>query len=111
MNKYLAVFIGAASEGEKQEITEDQSRKFMTAWADWAQKHSSAIVDMGSPLAPTKRVDDSGTSNVQNKITAYMIVQAASPEDAAHVFSDHPHISLMSGNAVEVMESMPIPNS
>jgi len=115
MNKYLAIFIGAASEGQKQEISQDQGqdqgKAFMEAWSAWAQKHGSAIADPGAPLAKTKRVDGAGISSVQNKLTAFMIVQAASHEEAAKVFSDHPHVSLLPGNAVEVIECPPLPNS
>jgi hypothetical protein len=109
MGKYLAIFIGAATDQQKQEISQDQSREFMTAWATWAQKHSEAIVDPGFPLAATKRVGRNGISSVQNDRTAYMIVEAASHEHAAQLFSDHPHVSLLPGNAVEVMECPPLP--
>jgi len=110
VNRYLAIFIGAASDGQKQEISQDQGRKFMEAWGAWAQKHSGAIVDPGAPLAKTKRVDGTGISSVQNKLTAFMIVQAASHEEAAQIFSDHPHVALLPGNAVEIIECPPLPN-
>lgn len=109
MNKYLAIFIGAASEGQKQEISQDQGRKFMEAWGVWAQKHSGAIVDPGAPLAKTKRVDGAGISSTQNKLTGYMIVQADSHEEAAQIFSDHPHVALLPRNSVEVIECPPLP--
>lgn len=109
MKKYLAIFIGAASDSQKQEISQDQGGKFMEAWRAWAQKHSGAIVDPGAPLAKIKRVDSSGISSAQNKLTAFMIVQATSHEEAAQIFSDHPHVALLPGNAVEVIECPPLP--
>ncbi|MBD9477397.1 YciI family protein [Pseudoxanthomonas sp. PXM02] len=109
MNKYLAIFLGAASDAQKQEISQEQGRKFMEAWGAWTQRHADAIVDPGAPLASTKRVDAAGIASAQNELTAFMIVQARSHEEAAQMFRDHPHVALMAGNAVEVMECPPLP--
>lgn len=110
MNKYLAICIAVASDSQKQEISQDQGTKFIEAWSAWAQNYSGAIVDQGAPLAKTKRVDGAGISNAQNKLTAFMIVQADSHEEAAQIFRNHPHVALLPGNAVEVIECRPLPD-
>jgi hypothetical protein len=38
-----------------------------------------------------------------------MVVEAASAEDAAAMFARHPHVSPRTGNAVDVMEVLPVP--
>ncbi|MDA0185406.1 hypothetical protein OJ997_34185 [Solirubrobacter phytolaccae] len=44
-----------------------------------------------------------------NRLVAWMIVEAESVDDAAGIFADHPHVSLMPGNAVDVMELLAVP--
>ena len=43
-------------------------------------------------------------------MAAYTIVRAASHEAAANVFKDHPHFTMFPGEAIEVMECLPIPD-
>lgn len=40
---------------------------------------------------------------------AYTVVQADSHEAAAKLFENHPHFMIFPGDAVEVMERLPIP--
>ena len=42
-------------------------------------------------------------------MAAYTIVRADSHEAAADVFKDHPHFMMFPGEAIEVMECLPIP--
>ena len=42
-------------------------------------------------------------------MTAYVIVQAENHEEAAQMFEGHPHFTIFPGEAVEVMECLPIP--
>ncbi len=111
MNKYLAIFIGSASEEQKQALSPAQGEHFMQAWAAWAQKHQGAILDPGAPLATTVRVSGAGITPAQNSWTAFMLVQAGTHAAAAQLFVDHPHVALMRGNAVEVVECPPLPAS
>jgi hypothetical protein len=111
MARYLAIFIGAASATQKPAISPEQSQGFMAAWAAWARRHAAAIVDPGTPLAATKRVDVDGIADISNACTAFMIVEAGDHEAAALLFADHPHVALLPGNAVEVMECPPLPGT
>ena len=95
MPRYLALFIGAASDEQKSEgLPEEESARFMDAWAKWAEKHQTAIVDHGAPLGPTKRADAAGITDTKNMLVAYAIVEAASHQDAARIFEENPHITL-----------------
>ena len=38
------------------------------------------------------------------------VVRAESQEAAARLFENHPHFSIFPGDAVEVMECLPVPN-
>lgn len=62
----------------------------------------------GGPLGPTKRLTqtslaESGVTDVVNKLTVFMVVRAASHEEAARLFEGHPHMTIYPCDAVEVM--------
>ncbi|MFF0088082.1 hypothetical protein ACFYR1_52130 [Streptomyces canus] len=110
MGKFLAILNGAADDAEKAEFTEQQRTEFMNAWAAWAQKNEHALVDPGSPLFRKKVVTARGVEDFSDSKTGYAIVEAKSHEDAARLFSDHPHIAVAPGNSIEVLECPPNPS-
>ena len=63
----------------------------------------------GGPLGKTKRVSAQGIADTKNAMTGYVIVQAESHEAAAKMFERHPHFTIFPGEAVEIMECLPIP--
>ncbi len=79
------------------------------AWVEWEARHKKAIVDIGAPLGPTKRINRRGVTSVRNDLTAYAIVRAVSQAAAAKMFEDHPHFMIFPGTGVEVMECLEIP--
>ena len=81
----------------------------MQAWQAWMTSNAASVVDMGGPLGKTKRVSTQGIADVRNDLGGYTIVQAESHEAAAKLFENHPHFTNFPGDAVEVMERMPIP--
>jgi hypothetical protein len=114
MKKYCAIYLGAPDGMEKWKKLDETTRKQreqqgMKAWTDWGAKHKAAIVDMGSPLGKTKRADARGISDTSNLMAAYTIVQAESHEAAAKIFENHPHFTIFPGEAIEIMECLPIP--
>mgnify|MGYP001565565190 FL=1 len=81
----------------------------MEAWMKWTQDNQKSIVDMGTPLGKTKRIDAQGVSDTKNEIGAYTVVEAESHEAAAALFLNHPHFTLFPGDSIEVMECLPMP--
>jgi len=114
MKKYMAVFLGAADKNAAWDKLDEATKKErekagMAAWGKWVTDHKADIVDMGSPLGKTKKIDSSGISDTKNDLAAYTVVQAESYDDAAKMFVNHPHFSVFPGDRVEVMECLPIP--
>lgn len=114
MKTFLAIYTGAAAKLEawnKLDEAERATREAagMKAWMDWGTTHAASIVDQGAPLGKTKRAASDGISDVRNNITGYVIVKAESHDAAAKMFADHPHFSLFPGDAVEIMECLPLP--
>ena len=113
MKNFLAVYIGSATEEEKESTTipQDIINKGMEAWSVWVTKNSNSIVDMGGPLGKTISASKKGISESKNSLVGYVIVQAESHQDAAKMFIDHPHFSIFPGDSVEIMECIDIPGA
>ncbi len=114
MKNYLAIFLGSRETREAwkalgNEEQKKQERAGMEAWMKWDMDNKASIVDMGSPLGKTKRIDKSGISDIRNALGAYTVVQAESQEAAAKMFLNHPHFMIFPGESVEVMECLPMP--
>lgn len=108
MQKFLATYMGS-TDAANFEWTDAFSKKFMAAWGEWGRQHAAAIVDGGTPIGKTKRVDGSGISDMTNAITGYTIVEAESHAAAARMFEDHPHATMLPGTSIEVMECLDLP--
>ena len=114
MKTFVAIFTGTAEAMARFQALPEAERRAVqqrgsAAWHAWADKNRSALVNLGSPLGKTKRVSASGIADGRNNIGAYTIVQAESHEAAAKLFEGHPHFTVFPGDAVEVMECLPIP--
>ena len=116
MKHFVAVFTGTKEGRERWQQRfadpkkrEAEERKGMDAWKKWADEYGDAIVEGGGPLGKTKRVSKQGVEDTSNNLAAFTIVEAESQEEAAKMFLDHPHFAIFPGEAVEVMEVLPIP--
>jgi hypothetical protein len=114
MKKFVAVFMGSADAMAKWKAMDEAKRKQAEkagkeAWMKWGTVNARAIADHGAPLGKTKRISTQGIADIRNEIAAYTIVQAESHEAAARLFENHPHFTIFPGNAVEVMECLPMP--
>lgn len=116
MKHFLAVFTGTPEMMEKSgwsKLTEqerqERTERGIAAWNAWMQERHERIVVAGSPVGKTKRVDAAGVSDGRNAICGYVVVAADSHQAAAALFERHPHFSIFPGEAVEVMECLPVP--
>lgn len=116
MKTYLAIYNGRPDSMAKwNELSEAEQAKRtqagIAAWHAWVDNHRDVIVDVGAPVGTTKRITQSGVSDVRNNLTGYTLVKAESHEAAAKLFEKHPHFTILPGDDVEVMECMPIPGA
>ncbi len=116
MKTFLAICLGTTDDAKFKawkEMPEEEKKKIekegMESWAKWGEDHKASIVDMGTPIGKTKRVDNGGVSDTKNAISGYTIVRAETHEEAAKMFEKHPHFAIFPGEAVEVMECLPMP--
>jgi len=115
-NTFLAVFLGsktspqmtawnALPEAERQA----KMQQGLAAWHGWVDKHKGAIVELGGPLGKTLKVDARGITEVSNAMGGFTVVRAASQQEAAKLFENHPHFAIFPGESVEIMPVLPIP--
>ena len=71
--------------------------------------HNAAVVETGGPLGKTKLANAKGVSDTRNTLVGYVVVKAESHDAAARMFINHPHFAIFPGEAVEIMECLPIP--
>ena len=116
MKRFLAIYMGSMDGFDRAgwnkldpEARKAREAEGMKAWTDWATANAVNIVDQGSPLGRTKRASPEGIADIKNAMTAYVIVEAESHEAAAAMFADHPHFTIFPGDAVEIMECLPMP--
>ncbi len=112
MKKFMVLYMAdpATFETMMKNSTPEMQKKGMEAWMKWMGAHQASLVDGGAPLGKTKRVDATGAKDAKNSIGGYSVIQADSHEAAAKLFGkDHPHLQMMPGAWVEVVEIMPMP--
>ncbi len=109
MAKFLALYMGTPGAGPPTDLDEATIAKGMAAWGGWMGEHAGQIVDTGGPLGKTKKTSKAGVADVRNGVSGYVIIEAASHEAAAEMFKNHPSFAIFPGDAVEIMEVMPIP--
>ncbi len=116
MKRYLAVYLGTPEGLERagwNQLTDterkEREREGVAAWTEWVESNRAHIVESGSPLGKTKRISARGVEDVRNEMAAWVVVQAESHAAAASLFEQHPHFTLFPGDAVEVMECLPLP--
>jgi hypothetical protein len=117
MKTFLAIYLGkdthAVAKWNAMEEADRHAamRRGMKAWGDWMTAHADVIAVEGGPLGKTKRASAAGVTDVKNAMTGYVIVQAESHEAAARMFEGHPHFAIFPGEAVEIMECLPMPGA
>jgi hypothetical protein len=118
MKNFLAVFIGTAEATEKsgwnalsESARQDRTQTGINAWHAWMETNKTQVSVAGGPIGKTMRVSAAGVQSAQNNICGYVVVSAKSHEAAAKLFENHPHFSIFPGEAVEVMECLPVPGA
>lgn len=118
MKSFLAVFTGtpeamAQSEWGRLTEAEQQARTPLgiQAWHAWMDANKAQTEVPGCPIGKTLRVSANGTGRASNNICGYIVVRAESHEAAAAMFVNHPHFAIFPGDAVEVMECLPVPGA
>ncbi|HEY5786065.1 MAG TPA: hypothetical protein VIT65_14940 [Microlunatus sp.] len=104
MAKFLAILNGAATDEARESITPEDSSAFVERWNVWAGELGDALVDPGSPLYRKVRLTAGAAERFEDSKVAYALVDADSHDQAVEMFATHPHLELIPGNSIEIIE-------
>jgi hypothetical protein len=85
-------------------------KNFLAVFTGTPEATAKSGWDALSESARNERTQ-AGIAAAQNTICGYVVVSAQSHEAAARLFENHPHFSIFPGEAVEVMECLPVPGA
>ena len=110
MIKFIVLYFAPSSAMEKmKESSPEDKKKGMEQWMVWAKKCGDGLVDLGLPLGNGHKVTKDGSSESDNNVVGYSILQADDIGKAQVMLLDHPHLSWTDGCEIEVYECFPLP--
>lgn len=110
--KYVAIYRAPQAVIEewmkKPEAERNAEQKKMEAdWQAWKQAHASMIKESAG-LGKNTQVSSSGATPAKNDLMMYTIVEAETPEAAADIFKNHPHLMIPQAT-IDIMPSNSMP--
>jgi hypothetical protein len=109
MPNYVVMYNAPVSAAAQIESNDpDMAAAVMQAWNDWSARAGSGIVDLGTPLANSRRVTSGGAAEAGTEVAGYSILQAADIDSAVALLDGHPHLQ-MPGSSIDVYETLEIP--
>jgi hypothetical protein len=110
MTKYMVLYRASTAANEQMSnSTPEQAQAGMELWMKWMGNVGSAMVDMGSPLAPVATLGKGESSS--QPVGGYSILEADSTDAVKKLLADHPHFQTPGDVSIEVYEYLPIPGS
>jgi hypothetical protein len=105
MKRYLVLYRAPeTAKAQMHNASPEQMKSVKDAWASWAKKAGSAIVDIGAPTAESQKYTSAKSAQDGDpSIGGFSIFQAESKDALSKVLDGHPHFS-MAGSAIEVHE-------
>ena len=108
MSKYLVLYRANVSATDQMaSATPEQAKAGMDAWMAWAGDAGTAVVDLGSPLAPSATIGP-GASDSAKQIGGYSIMQSESLDALRALLERHPHL-MLPGASIEIHEFLSMP--
>ena len=111
MAKFMVLYHARASAIEQMgNLTPEQQKAGMDLWMAWSEKNKDAIVDLGSPLAGSRRVrSNSVAPDSDSTVSGFSVLEAESPEAVAEILNGHPHFHTPGEVSIEVLAYLQIP--
>lgn len=113
MEKFFVLFLAPLASLDAWTKTDPVTRKseevkMENDWNTWMENHASIIGETAG-AGKTKRITLEGITDVRNEVMLFSQVQARTHEEAAALFTDHPHLRIP-GSSIEVMTTTPLVN-
>ncbi len=109
MATFMVLYRSSVSAQEQMaSATPEQAQAGMDMWMRWAEKVGPAMVDMGSPLGPSRSVPSGADAGTGSTIAGFSVLAADSADDVGKLLDDHPHLQAP-GATIEVLEYLELP--
>ncbi len=110
MKKYLILYFSPTSAEERiGQADADKMKASMAEWMEWKDRHGDALVDFGSPVKPSKKLDKGKVEDDQGWTTGYSLIQAEDLDQAVEIMQDHPNFKDPDGPGIEILEYVSMP--
>jgi ribosomal protein S17 len=116
MKIFLAVYTGSRKSKNMKawmklspQEQEARTKLGIAKWQKWGMKNKKYIINDGGPLGKTIKVDRDGITDYKNNLTGFVLIKSKTAKSAAKLFMNHPHFAIFPGDAVEIVECLPIP--
>ena len=111
MEKFFVLFLAPLAALDEWSKTDPVLRKSAEVkmeeeWRMWMQQNASSVGETAG-AGKTKRITSEGITDVRNEVMLFSQVQARSHEEAAALFTNHPHLQIP-GSSIEVMVVSPM---
>lgn len=110
MKKYLILYYSQTSAEERiGQASIDKMKTSMAEWMEWKNRHGDALVEFGSPVKPSKKLDKGNVEDDQGWTTGYSLIQAKDLDQAVEIMKDHPNFKNPDGPGIEILEYVSMP--
>ncbi len=110
MKKFLILYFSPTSAEERiGQAGMDKMKASMAEWMEWKDRHGDALVDFGSPVKPSKKLDKGAVEEDQGWTTGYSLIQAEDLDQAVEIMKDHPNFKNPEGPGIEILEYVSMP--
>lgn len=110
MKKYLILYYSSTSAEERiNQAGMDKMKASMAEWMEWKNRYGDALVDFGSPVKPSKKLDKGAVEDDHGWTTGYSLIQAKSLDQAVEIMKDHPNFKNPGGPGIEILEYVSMP--
>ena len=98
MQKFLVLYMAPPAVLEEWAKTDPEKRKeaegkMQADWKKWMTDHKDALGETAG-AGKTKMVTKDGVTDTKNDVMLFSMLEAESPEAAAAIFTDHPHLGI-----------------
>jgi hypothetical protein len=113
MQKYLILFMAPSANLEEwlkqpEDMRKADEEKMKAQWDTWMDANRAMFTGMTAGAGKTKRVTESGATDVKNDVMLFSIVEAESHEVLAKAFEEHPHFGIP-GAWIDIMPANALP--
>jgi hypothetical protein len=111
MAKYMILYNSDVRSSDRMsESTPEEMEAGMQSWLKWRDEASKDFkVDFGLPLQAVSRITTEGVTDSNIPVSGYSLVEGDSMDKLLELLQTHPHLNMVPGASIDVLEMLPMP--